>query len=61
MKREIIPYDPKLKALAKELRQNMTLSEVLLWQKLRNKQMFGYDFDSSVLLINISLIFIVRI
>jgi very-short-patch-repair endonuclease len=45
MKREIIPYDPKLKALAKELRQNMTLSEVLLWQKIRNKQMLGFDFD----------------
>ncbi len=45
MKRDIIPYDPKLKLLAKELRQNMTLSEVLLWQKIRNKQMLGYDFD----------------
>ena len=45
MKRKIIPYNPKLKDLAKELRQNMTLSEILLWKKLRNKQMFGYDFD----------------
>jgi very-short-patch-repair endonuclease len=34
-----------LKELAKQLRQNMTLSEVLLWKKLRNKQMLGYDFD----------------
>ena len=23
----------------------MTLSEVLLWQELKGKQMLGYDFD----------------
>jgi hypothetical protein len=28
-KRKIIPYNPELKELAKELRKNMTLSEVL--------------------------------
>lgn len=44
-KRKIIPYDPKLKILARELRRNMTLSEILLWKELRNKQMCGYDFD----------------
>ena len=32
MKRKIVPYNPKLKSLAKALRKNMTLSEVLLWQ-----------------------------
>jgi very-short-patch-repair endonuclease len=42
---KIIQYNPELKALAKELRRNMTLSEVLLWNELRNKQMLGYDFD----------------
>jgi very-short-patch-repair endonuclease len=31
--------------LAKALRNNMTLSEVLLWDVLKNKQMMGYDFD----------------
>lgn len=41
---EIIPYNPTLKEAAKKLRQNMTLSEVLLWKKLRNKTL-GYDFD----------------
>jgi very-short-patch-repair endonuclease len=43
--KNIIPYNPELKALAQELRKNMTLSEVLLWNELRNKQMLGYDFD----------------
>lgn len=44
-KRQIIPYNPKLVLLAKKLRKNMTLSEVLLWQELKGKQMLGYDFD----------------
>jgi very-short-patch-repair endonuclease len=44
-KRKIIPYDPELKELAKELRHNMTLSEVLLWNELKQKQMLGFDFD----------------
>ena len=45
MKRKIIPYNPNLKELARELRKNMTLSEVLLWNELKNKSMLGYDFD----------------
>ncbi len=45
MKRPIIPYNPCLKKLAKELRQNMTLSEVLLWNQLKQGQVLGYDFD----------------
>ena len=45
MKRKIIPYNPKLKELAKQLRQNMTYSEVKLWNELKNGQMMGYDFD----------------
>ena len=44
-KRKIIPYNPRLVPLAKNLRKNMTLSEVLLWQELKGKQMLGYDFD----------------
>lgn len=44
-KRKIIPYNPKLVPLAKKLRKNMPLSEVLLWQELKGKQMLGYDFD----------------
>ena len=45
MSKKIIPYNPKLVPLARELRNNSTLSEVLLWMKLRNKQFLGYDFD----------------
>jgi very-short-patch-repair endonuclease len=45
MKRKIIPYNPKQKELAKKLRQNMTFSEVKLWNELKNGQMMGYDFD----------------
>ena len=42
--RKIIPYNPKLKQLAKNLRNNSTLSEVLLWQHLKGKKMKGYGF-----------------
>lgn len=45
MRRKIIPYNPRLKELAKKLRKNMTLSEVLLWQELKGNQLKGYDFD----------------
>ena len=45
MKRTIIPYKPYLKELAKQLRQNSTLSEVLLWNELKNEQLLGLDFD----------------
>lgn len=45
MKRKIIPYNPHLVSLAKKLRKNMTLSEVLLWDALKQKQMLGFDFD----------------
>ena len=45
MKRKIIPYNPVLKELAKKLRHNMTLSEVKLWNELKNGKMLGYDFD----------------
>ena len=45
MRRKIIPYNPKLKSLARALRKNMTLSEVLLWKEIKGKQLLGYDFD----------------
>jgi very-short-patch-repair endonuclease len=44
MTRKIIPYNPSLKKIARGLRNNSTLGEVLLWKRLRNKQMLGYDF-----------------
>ncbi|MCK0144868.1 DUF559 domain-containing protein [Arenibacter sp. F26102] len=42
--RKIIPYNPKLKELARDLRNNSTKAEVILWLKLKSKQMYGYDF-----------------
>jgi len=45
MIRKIIPYNPKLKDLAKKLRQNMTYSEVKFWNEIKNGQLMGYDFD----------------
>jgi very-short-patch-repair endonuclease len=44
LSKQILSYDPNLKELAKQLRKNSTLSEVLLWQQLKGKQMKGYDF-----------------
>lgn len=44
IKRRIIPYNPELKLLAKDLRNNSTLGEVILWKKLKGKQFLGYDF-----------------
>jgi very-short-patch-repair endonuclease len=34
-KQKIIPYNSNLKELARELRKNMTLTEVLLWNQLK--------------------------
>ncbi len=39
-----IPYDPKLKELARDLRKHSTLGEVLLWNRIRNRQLRGYKF-----------------
>ena len=44
-KRKIIPYNPKLKAFARKLRNDSTFTEILLWNYLRGKQLRGYDFD----------------
>ena len=43
-KRKIIPYNPRLKEYARQLRNNSTKSEIFLWQKLKRKQLYGYDF-----------------
>lgn len=44
MNRQFLPYRSGLKAIARTLRKDMTLSEVLLWSTLKHKQMLGYDF-----------------
>ena len=43
-RRKIIPYNPKLKELARQLRNDSTKTEIFLWLKLKGKQMYGYDF-----------------
>lgn len=40
-----LPYNPKLKERAKALRRAGNLSEVLLWNQIKNKQFSGLDFD----------------
>ncbi|WP_421805015.1 endonuclease domain-containing protein [Flagellimonas sp.] len=47
MKNKIIPYNPKLKEFARQLRKNSTLSEVLLWEKLKQRSM-GIQFHRQV-------------
>ena len=44
MSRIRIVYDRGLKEKARYLRNNSTLTEVLLWNKLKRKQIRGYDF-----------------
>ncbi len=39
-----IYYNPKLKELARQLRNNSTKSEIKLWGHLKGKQLNGYDF-----------------
>ncbi len=43
-RREIIPYNPKLKELARQLRNNSTQSEIILWKELKGKYEGKYDF-----------------
>jgi len=44
MNRKIIPYNPNLKELARQLRNNSTQAEIILWKRLRGKDIYGYDF-----------------
>ncbi len=43
-KRKLIPYNPTLKEKARQLRNNSTNTEILLWGFLKGKQLKGYDF-----------------
>ena len=38
------PYNKKLKQPSRDLRNNMTDAEQLLWQRLRRKQILGLQF-----------------
>ena len=52
MKRKLIPYNPYIKELARKLRTNSTLGEILLWKELHNRQMDGHDFHRQKPLLN---------
>jgi very-short-patch-repair endonuclease len=41
---QILPYNPKLKEKARQLRNNSTKAEIKLWTYLKGRQMMGYDF-----------------
>jgi len=51
MKNKIIPYNPELKGLDRQLRKNSTLSEVLLWQKIKQRGL-GVQFHRQVPMLN---------
>ncbi len=52
IKRKIYPYNPKLKLLARKLRNNSTHAEVLLWNQLKNKKLKGYDYHRQKPILN---------
>ena len=52
MPRKIIPYNPLLKEISTEFRNNPTKSEAILWQQLKGKQIMGYDFHRQKPLLN---------
>src|SRR5262245_66134236 len=43
-RRKLIPSQPHLKELARKVRKQSTLSEVLLWNQIKNKKLLGCDF-----------------
>jgi very-short-patch-repair endonuclease len=45
MKKTFIPYNKGLKQFSRDLRNESTLSEVLLWKELRGGQSRGYEFN----------------
>ena len=47
MRRKILRYNPRLKELARKLRKNMTLAEILLWNELKQKR-----FSDLILIVN---------
>ena len=51
MRNKIIPYNPGLRDFARQLRKNSTLSEVLLWRKIRRRAL-GVQFHRQVPMLN---------
>ena len=42
---KFLPYDKNLKQFSRDLRNNSTLSEVLLWNELKQRSLKGYQFN----------------
>ncbi len=49
---KIIPYRKDLKEKARELRNNSTTAEILLWQEIQRRQLLGYQFHRQVPMLN---------
>lgn len=47
-----LPYNPALKERAQALRKSQNLSEVLLWNQIKNRQLLGLDFDRQKIIDN---------
>lgn len=47
MKNEIIQYNPRLKELARHLRKNSTISEIILWKEIKCRKL-GVEFHRQV-------------
>jgi very-short-patch-repair endonuclease len=47
-----IPYNKNLLEISRKLRNNSTLSEIILWKKLRAGQMKSYTFNRQKPLLN---------
>jgi len=41
---QILPYNPKLKEKARQLRNTSTKAEIKLWMHLKGRQLMGHDF-----------------
>ncbi len=50
-KNPIIPYNPKLKAYARELRKNSTMPEIILWKGIKSRAL-GVQFHRQVPILN---------
>ncbi|MDZ7806161.1 MAG: DUF559 domain-containing protein [Gracilimonas sp.] len=44
---KIIPYKKEIRSVARTLRKNMTLSEILLWKQIKGRA-FGVQFHRQV-------------
>ena len=51
MRNKIIPYRSDLKLFARQLRKNSTLTEVLLWQNIKQRA-YGVQFHRQVPMLN---------